>query len=431
MRAQIIAIAGLTLREAVRRRTFLLLLIFVPVLMSSAAFFPSVEAADRVKLVAMWSVLATSFFGAVVAIFVAGMSLPTEFRKRRIFNLSSKPIRKSAIFLGRFVGFACALAVYVAATALMSIVFIRVIAWSSGDEVPPLRADPQLIPSSFVAGGPRVRFDDLNERYVIGAGYAQWDFERVNPEDFEDPIPAALTIEIYSGYEFSGHVMVQLSRSVGESTRELWRTPEEGMFVSTNVRKAFEIPRSVLEEKGPIRFRVWSVKPNHTIYARETSLALVQEPASYELNVVKGFSMIYLQTIILMAVVLAASVWVSAPVAMLVGISVLMVSTGYQIFDEGVRTTLAQVKTAEERSRSGATARPQEIPIEVLKISAAVTDVMLKIIPNFGKLNPTDNLVEEVDIPLSVLLLRWFKFIPYWLVPVLLGLLLMTFKEFS
>ncbi len=108
-------------------------------------------------------------------------------------------------------------------------------------------------------------------------------------------------------------------------------------------------------------------------------------------------------------------------------------SASYGMFKEGAQTTLARVQTLEEQQRKGERgfAGEQEIPLWALKFSSTVTGRLLAVIPDFGEIDPTVYLVEEIDIPLAVLAWRWLVFSPFWIIPVLIGVLLLHLREFS
>jgi ABC-type transport system involved in multi-copper enzyme maturation permease subunit len=435
---QILAIAGLTLREAIRRRTFALVLIFAVLLICSAAFFPTIRPGDAQRLMHRWSVLSTALFGAVMGIVVAGMSLPTEFAKRRIFNLSSKPVPKAAIFLGRFVGFAAALGIYVAMTAALSIAYIRTVGLLRSD-LPPLKADPHAAARAWGGEGTYARMDLYQERWIVRGedGRLIWEFGVPRSERFDDPVPAQLNIEIHAEFEYSGDVRVRVEQQQADGWRTVWpgpTSPAEGtLFVSTSVAKRFGLPRAALEGGRPVRLVVSPATRKHTLYARQDSLQLVQKSASFDLNMIKGFSLIYLGTLILMSVSLAASVWLSGPVAMVVGLSVAFFGVLYGTFVEGVRTTRSTIKTEEQRSRERERGHghDQPIPLWALKFSAEVTQRTLTVVPNFDRIDPTPFLANGVDVPLDVLADRWLGFLPFVAIPLLVGLVLMQLKEFS
>ena len=93
------AIATMTLLEARRRKVFTILLLFGVALLSSVLFFPSVQQEDsRLRLIEIWSLRASALFTAIVGLFLAGFSLPTDFEQKRIYMIVTKPVSKPFVF---------------------------------------------------------------------------------------------------------------------------------------------------------------------------------------------------------------------------------------------------------------------------------------------------------------------------------------------
>src|SRR5438046_249757 len=114
------AIAGMTLVEASRRKVFTILLLFGLALMSSILFFPSVEVEARLRLIEVWALRASAIFTAIVGLFLAGFSLPQDFETKRIYLIVTKPVSKSFVFLGRYVGYVLLLALFIGSMGIIT-----------------------------------------------------------------------------------------------------------------------------------------------------------------------------------------------------------------------------------------------------------------------------------------------------------------------
>ncbi|HXX94582.1 MAG TPA: hypothetical protein VEN81_13185, partial [Planctomycetota bacterium] len=110
---QVWAMARMTLLEASRRKVFAILALFAVALLASAAFFPSVEPAGRLRLMEVWALRAASLFTAIIALFISGSSLPSDFEQKRIYMLVTKPVSKATIYLGKWIGLSLLLAIFV------------------------------------------------------------------------------------------------------------------------------------------------------------------------------------------------------------------------------------------------------------------------------------------------------------------------------
>ncbi len=152
---QLWAIALLTLRKPVRRKTFLPLIFFAVAVLSSMTFFASVDPASRLRLLEMWSLRATVFFAALVAIFLGAFTLPADFEEKHIHVITTKPVGKSTFLLGRYLGMAVTVAIFVAIMGLISLAFLKTVKWVEGDSIPDLRARP-IVSAEMLEGLGRV-----------------------------------------------------------------------------------------------------------------------------------------------------------------------------------------------------------------------------------------------------------------------------------
>jgi len=134
------AIARMTLLEASRRKVFAILALFGLALLIPTAFFPSVEMAGRLKLMEVWALRAASLFTAIVALFVSGSSLPSDFEQKRIYLLVTKPVSKGTIFLGKFLGLALLLALFIATMGVVTLLFFRGVQLLAGPSFPAMVA---------------------------------------------------------------------------------------------------------------------------------------------------------------------------------------------------------------------------------------------------------------------------------------------------
>lgn len=106
---KVFAVAEVVIRELIRRKDFYVLFVLtaaITLLMGSITFFNEGDIVRYVKeicLLLIW--LAT----LVIAVTTAGRQLPAEKESRTIFPLLAKPISRTEVLLGKFVG--CWLAV--------------------------------------------------------------------------------------------------------------------------------------------------------------------------------------------------------------------------------------------------------------------------------------------------------------------------------
>lgn len=104
---RILAVALLTLKEAVRRKALIVFVVFAVLLMFAGWFMSSGN--DRESLqagVQIWFLLtAISWLLLPAVMFLACWSIPEDIRVRSLHTVVTKPIRRIEVVLGRIVGF--------------------------------------------------------------------------------------------------------------------------------------------------------------------------------------------------------------------------------------------------------------------------------------------------------------------------------------
>jgi ABC-type transport system involved in multi-copper enzyme maturation permease subunit len=110
-----LAIAGVVVREMIRRKDFYVLFILtatITLLLGSMSFFNDSRVVRYLKEVCL---LLIWISGLVVAIGTAARQIPAECESRTVFPLLAKPVTRDEVVFGKFLGcwFACGLALVV------------------------------------------------------------------------------------------------------------------------------------------------------------------------------------------------------------------------------------------------------------------------------------------------------------------------------
>ncbi|MBI2901940.1 MAG: hypothetical protein HYY17_17300 [Planctomycetes bacterium] len=147
------AVASLTVKEAVRRKAFLALVLFAVALVSSMTFFSSVDPVSKLRLIEIWSHRATIFFAAIAAVFLGASSFPADCDQKRIYVVVSKPISKVTFFLGKYVGFMIVVAIFLLVMGAITVAYVRIVKLLGGPMIPELRARPRVRPASIGGEG--------------------------------------------------------------------------------------------------------------------------------------------------------------------------------------------------------------------------------------------------------------------------------------
>jgi ABC-type transport system involved in multi-copper enzyme maturation permease subunit len=110
-----------TFNEALKKKTFYILLVVALVVIGASRFFSFLAAEDELKMIKDVSFSTIQFFGALIAIFTALAAVSGEIEKRTIYTLLSKPITRNNFIMGKLIGQSLIILLNV---LLMSIFFV-------------------------------------------------------------------------------------------------------------------------------------------------------------------------------------------------------------------------------------------------------------------------------------------------------------------
>jgi hypothetical protein len=417
----------MTLKEAVRRRVFTILLLFAAALLSCVLFFPSVSLEGRLRLVEVWSLRATSLFTAIVGLFLAGFSLPADFEQKRIYLLVTKPLSKPAVFLGRHLGYSLLLVAFLAGMGTISVLFFRGVELAGGKDFPPLVAYPRVPAASFSSVDGRVfEWDEPYEAVVSGEGRALvWGFAGLRPPDFGGTIRARAQLYLGSPadrFRTEGNVRFKV------------RTPRETRTVAetslnTNEEKDFEFPASLLGPDGAIEVLAEAADADGFVAGTKDRLLLYRKAASFELAFARGLGLLFLQSLLVLSITLMSSTFLSAPLSILMGVLLFVVGSAHSYVADGVRDidrSLEEARASGQRPRT-----PENINPRLLEVSSFTSRIVLSVIPDFNRFDYSLWLLKDHQVSASDLAAaaRWS--VPHAAVLALLGVLVMAFKDFG
>ena len=418
------AVARMTLLEAVRRKVFAILLIFAVALLAGTLFFPAVDSEARLRLLQAWSLRAATLFSAIVGLFLAGFSIPSDVEQKRVYLLATKPLPKPFLFLGRLLGFSLLLVVFIAATGLISTTFMRVVSWVSGPEFPRMIARPKLRPSEFAAvrgqeveglPGPAVLHD---ERAML-----VWKFPGLRPSDFDGPIRAQIRLYMGApGDKFRSEGRARIRVRCGKEAREV------GTFsLNTNEEREILIPVEVLGRGGILEVGVQAADEDGFVSGDGTRLVLYAKPMIFELAYLGGMGLVLLQSLTVLAVTLAASTLVSGPLSVLLGILLYLVGSIHGFMLEGTRDLRHSLEV--DAASEGRTGTVRDLPPALIRISTSISTAVLKAVPDFDRFDYGRWLLRDTALSWREAGQAAGHAVPVVLVCVILGTLIMFRRD--
>lgn len=122
---RVAAVAVNTFRETIRDRILGVILLFALAMIVASLWLASISLGQEDRMIKDFGLLAISFFGLIVAAFVAASLVRKEVEKRTVFIIFSKPVSRSEFIWGKFLGLAATMFAVLAGMT----VFLFALAW--------------------------------------------------------------------------------------------------------------------------------------------------------------------------------------------------------------------------------------------------------------------------------------------------------------
>jgi len=121
---KIASIALNTFREAVRNKILYSVVLFAVLLVGVSAFFGSVSIGEQEKVIKDFGLFSLSFFGAVIAILAGVSLLNKELKQKTVFNILSKPVRRSEFIVGKHLGLTLTVSILISLMGVGLVIFV-------------------------------------------------------------------------------------------------------------------------------------------------------------------------------------------------------------------------------------------------------------------------------------------------------------------
>ena len=103
---QISVIARQTFKEAVRNKILFVFIILGLTTICCSVFMPVVgDGREKIKIVESMCFRSITFFGTLAAILLSASSIPTDIENRVLSTVTTKPVQRTTIILGKIIGF--------------------------------------------------------------------------------------------------------------------------------------------------------------------------------------------------------------------------------------------------------------------------------------------------------------------------------------
>jgi ABC-type transport system involved in multi-copper enzyme maturation permease subunit len=125
----VLAIAAVTIREALRRKVQVNLLLFAIVLVIVSLVLSSLTIGERHRIAADLGLTAMEAMGSLIAVFLGASLVAGDVERRVVYPILAKPVSRAQYLLGRYVGLAATLVLNL---AVMGAILAALLALESG-----------------------------------------------------------------------------------------------------------------------------------------------------------------------------------------------------------------------------------------------------------------------------------------------------------
>lgn len=264
-----LALAKLSVKEAIRDKLFMVFVIFLMIFLFPAKWFlPVLKPEDEIRLSVDVTAFASAIFLLVPAVIISAFRIPKDIKDQTIYTIVTKPVERFEIVLGRFVGYGVLVSIALGLMTVVGWVYLtfgttfdpKAVEESQRSRVP-LRGKIDFKARVADYSGTNVGREFEYRKYIAGAKTsserALWMFDRVPSTLAAADVPAVpceFTFDIFrltKGDENRGvDVNIRVvSWKCGQKPPEVKGGEGAWLWTDPEKEKAYKEKRTALDEK--------------------------------------------------------------------------------------------------------------------------------------------------------------------------------------
>jgi Cu-processing system permease protein len=114
---KVLSIAGITLREALRRKVHVNLLLFGILMVGVSYVVSTLTLGEMHRIISDLGLSSMALIGSLIAVFLGAASVAGDIERRVVYPVVAKPVSRSQYVVGRYLGLSAALLLNLAAMA--------------------------------------------------------------------------------------------------------------------------------------------------------------------------------------------------------------------------------------------------------------------------------------------------------------------------
>ena len=436
------AIGRQTLRQCLRRKVLLVLVLFVAVVLVGQRLIPTHDPVKHLATLIVLALWAMSFFGIIVAVFLSATALPEDRTEGTITTVMTKPVGRLNYLLGRILGFAMTSGIILLVMGVVGWGVIRSVGrWAARqtgrDDL--LVAKRGIDPTEVMLREgtlPEKRLAPDAEAAVLRGSAEQvlvFHFHRGLGRLSQDGQTFEMTPYVSTGAKLPnvpGEVVVRNPLTAEE--RRFDRTLDSGRTLTIS------FPRSLIDPKAGVEVTVRRLQPGAYVRVTKGEFQLMCPSVSFEYAYLKSLVLIYFSFLLVVVVSVTASTFLSAWVAVLLAFVAYFFSVFHQMLRDRMQGLTGEAvgwlgtEAFRHVHRHGAAVEDVGDPWYVTTVNRVwygVLWVLTHVFPDFDRFKAVSFLTGSRDVPVGVVATAALVLLAYGTCYLILGHVIFWRKE--
>jgi ABC-type transport system involved in multi-copper enzyme maturation permease subunit len=313
---QISVIARQTFREAVRNKILFVFIILGLTTICCSVFMPVVgDSSEKIKIVESMCFRSITFFGTLAAILLSASSIPTDIENRVLGTVTTKPVQRTTIILGKIIGFIYIIGVLLTVMGGVSYALIKFTALKQSPQGnSELVARKQFDPDTLQITGESARkIGNVSWIEGGGKGSSVWKFKGLYSKDRNDDLEIKAGFLVESKKRFARNIPINI-KIINPGTGKVLT---ESIEISHNKPALLQLGSKSLQGSGELTIVVSPENSGDYIGISSDSLRVFFGKKSFGYNFLKGLTIISFQFFLMVIIAVLGSTFLSLPVNIL------------------------------------------------------------------------------------------------------------------
>ncbi|MCF6157177.1 MAG: hypothetical protein E3K32_01090 [wastewater metagenome] len=401
----ILTIAHHTLREAIRKRVFYVLIGLCILITFISLVIPTTDEPNaRIKIILVVFFQVVVLLCIIGVILISALSLPSEIEDKTIYSILSKPISKLSIIIGKIIGFALLSALILAILGALNIIILQqaVVRLPEGCK-DILKARNEFTVSKFDIQG---KLHHIREGtvWIEGGrtGIAVWNFSHVcEKPDSKSYFEAELSPKIESTGKFADSIpLVVRLEGVGS---DHYRT--EVISIKADEPFLLKLDTGIIQKSSNINISLFPLNTTDHIGVTADDVKVFFVKKGFLLNYIKAGIITFLKFLLIVIITVMGSTYLSAPVSIVSSLIVFLCGHILDFIKDF--SFLIQYQGVHEHALPTVMRKPGVFFVYLDSCMKKILEWFSVVLPDFNRYDSLEFLLKGINIPLKTIVISF------------------------